>query len=227
MSTAPRIERQPWHDRLYLPSYRYVDVARLVQTTPQTVARWRRAYSLLDRRAAQTSYAKPLSYFELITIAFIAAFRRTGVELDNLRQVHESLRGIFNDDYPFTLLDFKTRAPLVLAHLPDGHLFEYGIVSWQGRRDWNGAILAQFEQFDYDEGRVLRWYPRGRDSAIVVDARIAFGSPIIKGAGILTYILKQRYVAGETLEETADDFGISIDQLREALLFEGAQKSEL
>jgi len=122
MSTAPHIERHPWHDRLYLPSYRYVDVARLVQTTPQTVARWRRAYGLLGRRAAQTSYAKPLSYLELITIAFIAAFRRTGVELDDLRQVHEILRGVFNDEYPFALLDFKTRAPLVLANLPEGGL---------------------------------------------------------------------------------------------------------
>jgi len=72
------------------------DVARLVQTTPRTVARWRRAYGLPGRRAAQTSYAKPLSYLELITIAFIAAFRRTGVELDDLRQVHEILRGVFN-----------------------------------------------------------------------------------------------------------------------------------
>lgn len=223
----PRTEREPWRERLYLSSYRYIDVAQLVQVTPRTVARWRRTYGLLGQRAAQDSYSEPLSYLELITIAFIAAFRRVGVELDDLRQVHDSLRNLFDDEYPFTLEDFKTRAPHALAHLPVDQLSRYGIILRQEHHRWSEPILDQFERFDYERGLALRWYPRGRNHPIIVNALVAFGSPTVEGTGVPTYILKQRYVAGETLEETADDFGMSVTQLREALLFEGVHLGDL
>jgi len=161
-----------------------------------------------------------LSFAELITIAFIAAFRRHGAALDDVHQMHDYLRSALTDEYPFMLLAFKTRAPLMLGHQGTENLSDLGVVARHGHYGWAEPILAEFEQFDYDHDLALRWYPRGRHSAIVIDARIAFGGPTINGAGILTYILKQRYVAGETAAEITEDFGISISQLEEALRFE-------
>ncbi len=223
----PRIEREAWSERLYLSSYRYIDVAQLVQVTPRTVARWRRTYGLLGRRAAQDSYSEPLSHLELITIAFIAAFRGVGVDLDDLRQVHDSLRNLFDNEYPFALEDFKTHAPQALAHLPSDQLSRYGITLRQKQYRWSEPILDRFALFDYEQGLALRWRPRGLDSPIVVNALVAFGSPTVEGTGVPTYILKQRYVAGETLEEIAEDFSLSVTQLQEALSFEGVDRDDL
>ena len=230
MSVAQHIEHEPWVERLYLPSYLQKDAARYVGITRGTLARWRALFELPRQGSANKTYPAVLSFAELITIAFIAAFRRHGVALDDAHRMHDDLRGALKDEYPFTLLAFKTRAPLVLAdqgtdNLSD--LADLGVVVRHNHYGWAGPILDEFAQFDYDLGLALRWYPRGRRSAIVVDARIAFGGPTIKGAGILTYILKQRYLAGETLEETAEDFGISISQLEEALRFESIYKRDL
>ncbi len=220
MSVAPHIEHEPWIERLYLPSYLQTDVARYVGVTRRTLARWRALFELPHQGSVHGTNPAVPSFAELITVAFIAAFRRHGVALDDVHRMHDDLRGALTDEYPFTLLAFKTRAPLVLDQLGIDNLSDLGVVVRHGHYGWTEPILAEFEQFDYDHGLALRWYPRGRDSSIVVDASIAFGGPTINGAGILTYILKQRYVAGETLEETAEDFGISIGQLKEALRFE-------
>ncbi len=220
MSVAQHIEHEPWIERLYLPSYLQTDVARYVGVTRRTLARWRELFELPRQGPAHGTHPAVLSFAELITIAFIVAFRCHGVALDDVHRMHDDLRSALTDEYPFTLLAFKTRAPLVLDHQGTDNLSGLGVVVRHGHYGWAEPILAEFEQFDYDHDLALRWYPRGRDSSIVVDARIAFGGPTINGAGILTYILKQRYVAGETLEETADDFGISISQLEEALRFE-------
>ena len=220
MSVAPHIEHEPWVERLYLPSYLQTDVARYVGVTRRTLARWRELFKLPDHGPVHGTNPAVPSFAELITIAFIAAFRRHGVALDDVHRMHDTLRSALSDEYPFTLLAFKTRAPLVLDQLGIDNISDLGVVARHGHYGWAESILAEFARFDYDHGLALRWYPRGRDSSIVIDARIAFGGPTINGAGILTYILKQRYVAGETLEETAEDFGISVDQLQEALRFE-------
>ena len=220
MSVAHRVEPEPWIERLYLPSHLQAHVARYVGVPRQTVARWRHLFGLSHERAPRRARPTPLSFVELITVAFIAALRHNGVDLNDAHRKHDSLRDALEDDYPFTLLSFKTRAPLLLGRSGVGNISRLGIVAQQGRYAWVAPILAEFERFDYDHDLALRWYPRGRDSAIVIDARIAFGGPTIDGADILTYILKQRYLAGETLEETAEDFGISVGQLEEALRFE-------
>ncbi len=223
MSVAQHIEYEPWVERLYLPSYLQTDAARYVGVTRRTLARWRELFELPCHGPAHSTNPAVPSFAELITIAFIAAFRRHGVALDDVHRMHDDLRSALEDEYPFTLLAFKTRAPLVLDHQGTDNLSDLGVVVRHGHYGWTEPILAEFAQFDYDHGLALRWYPRGRDSSIVVDARIAFGGPTINGAGILTYILKQRYVAGETEEEIAEDFGISISQLDEALRFESVQ----
>lgn len=220
MSVAHRVESEPWIERLYLPSYLQTDVARYVGVPRHTVARWRNLFGLSHGRASRQARPTPLSFADLITIAFIAALRRNGIDLDDARWIHDNLRGALEDDYPFMLLAFKTRAPLLLGQSGVGGAARLGIVAQQGHYAWAAPILAEFERFDYEHDLALRWYPRGRDSAIVIDARIAFGGPTIDGAGILTYILKQRFLAGEAPEETAEDFGISLGQLEEALRFE-------
>ena len=82
------------------------------------------------------------------------------------------------------------------------------------------AVADRISQFDYEDGLALRWHPRGRDSVILVDPRIAFGAPVISGTGVPTWVVKDRVQAGEDLVEIEDDFGLSPDQLKQALAFE-------
>jgi uncharacterized protein (DUF433 family) len=57
---------------------------------------------------------------------------------------------------------------------------------------------------------------------VVVDPQRAFGTPIINGSGIPTYIIGERHAAGEAIEELADDYGLTLRQIADALAFEQA-----
>ena len=55
---------------------------------------------------------------------------------------------------------------------------------------------------------------------VVIDPRIAFGNPIVDGTGISTAVLAQRYKAGDSIDELADDFGLSRDAVEQAIRYE-------
>jgi uncharacterized protein (DUF433 family) len=55
----------------------------------------------------------------------------------------------------------------------------------------------------------------------VIDPRISFGCQILAGSGIPTAIVAERYKAGESIDELAEDYG------RERLDIEEAIRCEL
>lgn len=71
----------------------------------------------------------------------------------------------------------------------------------------------------------LKWHVAGLDKPIIIDPRVSFGSPNVKG--VPTWILKGRWEAGESVGEIAEDFDLSKDYVTEALAFEGIQENEL
>ncbi len=219
-----------WQRRLYLPAYRYADAAHLVQTTPQTVSRWcrgREAPRHHLRQVSATSAPRLLSYLELVEVAFVTDFRRLGLRLNSVRRAHAYLRKTFEAEYPFARLEIKTHGASALAQYVEhansealGRMIAHGPGA---QLVWPDAIGQRFEQFDYERGLAVRWHPRGRAVPILVDPRIAFGAPIVEETGIATWIVRERYEAGEAIPEIEDDFGVNRDQVVAALVFEGIE----
>ncbi len=219
---------EAWERRLYLPAYRYAEAARLVQTTPQTISRWYHGYEAPGHRMRPVlpiQQAGLLSYMQVVEVAFVADFRRLGVSLDSLRRAHEYLRKTFQVEYPFAQLDVKTDGVSVLAEYVayEGGRTLRGLLAADrgGQLVWPEAIQQRFDQFDYEHRLAVRWHPRGRENPILVDPRIAFGAPIIEQAGIATWIIRERYEAGEEIPEIEEDFGVTREQVAAALAFEG------
>ena len=80
-------------------------------------------------------------------------------------------------------------------------------------------MADRFALFDYEYELAIRWHLAGRESPVVIDPRIAFGAPAIRG--IPTWILRGRWVAGESLEDIQEDFGLTQDEIVGGLGFEG------
>lgn len=57
-------------------------------------------------------------------------------------------------------------------------------------------------------------------TAVVIDPRIAFGNPVVDGTGVSTAILAQRYKAGDSIDELAEDFGLTRHAIEEAIRYE-------
>ncbi|MBN1607746.1 MAG: DUF433 domain-containing protein [Polyangiaceae bacterium] len=52
---------------------------------------------------------------------------------------------------------------------------------------------------------------------IVIDPELGFGRPVLTGTGIPVSIIHERFKAGDSASNLADDSGVGVDAIEEAL----------
>jgi uncharacterized protein (DUF433 family) len=57
---------------------------------------------------------------------------------------------------------------------------------------------------------------------IAIDPGISFGRPVVARLGISTAVLAERMDAGESLEALAEDYGLSLGEVEQAVMYERA-----
>ena len=192
----------------------------MIGITPQTVAAWHR---LEQHLLSQRDDKAALTYLQLIEVAVVAAFRRMGVPMKNIRATREYAANNLKCEFPFATFRFKENSKRLfldshdLEDVAPGHVVS---TDQGGQIEWE-TIIGRLREFDYEDehGLALRWHVAGRSSPILIDPRIAFGTPAIKGTP--TWIIKGRWDAGESDSDIAEDFRIDSSDVKEALKFEG------
>jgi uncharacterized protein (DUF433 family) len=182
------------------------------------VIAWHKIESALlrerDKRAA-------LSYLQLIEVAVVAAFRRAGVSMKRIRAARGYAGRALKSEYPFAEYRFKENGKHLFLDsgqikLKDNTVLqadENGQLAWE-------SVIGRLREFEYeDPGIVLKWHVAGPSSSIIIDPRISFGAPAVRGTP--TWVIRGRYNAGESDGDIAEDFGIKKEEVREALRFEG------
>ena len=90
------------------------------------------------------------------------------------------------------------------------------VASQWGQRAWEELL----PEFDYEnDDLATRWFVRGKNHPVLIDPRISFGAPTVRG--VPTWAIKGRREAGETIDEIVDEFGLAPDEVHAALAFEG------
>jgi uncharacterized protein (DUF433 family) len=168
-----------------------------------------------------------VTWGELVEARYLRAYRKDfGVKLGSLRAFIDLLRESVGVPYP-------------LAHArpwvgPDRRLLI------QAQRDAeldpelspcyepsSGQVLltppAQsfLERVEFDRegtGVVVRLHPAGKESPVIIDPEVRFGSPSV--AGIPTDTLDEMVRAGDSIESVAIGYGLSLDDVVAALDFE-------
>ena len=215
----------PWKRRLTLPAYQVREAARYARISTQTILNWQKRGINSGAALSVRDTGKPLSYMQLVELAFVSALRDLGVKLEDIRNARDYMAQKFNAEFPFAQLKFKTDGQDILMELPK---FERGSlkdklikVNQGGQTTWTDVIGNKFDEFDYAKGIAVRWNLAGANSPIHIDPRVSFGAPTVKG--IATWAIKGRWEAGESIEDIADDFSIGINHVIEALRFEGIE----
>ncbi len=212
-----------WYRRLYLPAYRVTDAARYVGAPRQTVASWHYSERGAGPVLAGRERGRPLSYFELVELAFVASFRQSGVPLQRIRRAHDYLAQRFQFEYPFAMVKLETDGTHVLMDLqevePETGVDQLIVTDAHGQLAWKSIVGERFQQFDYENDLAVRWHPAGPASSVVIDPRVSFGAPTVRG--IPTWVVRGRHRAGETPEDITADFGLTTDEVAQALSFEG------
>ena len=163
-----------------------------------------------------------LSFTNLVEAHVLAAIRKHGVRLPNIRSAIGYLQKHYGIDHPLADARFKTDGlNLFIEHL--GQLVN---VSMQGQLAMREVMEAHLQRVEHDqEGLAARLFPFTRFGAtevdqprtVMIDPRIAFGRPVLAGTGIPTAVLADRYKAGDSMKELADDYDCDRELIEEAI----------
>lgn len=231
MPPASPVTREPWRARLTIPNYQVQEAARYARVSPQTVRYWHKLDGNTQGVLSFRESGDSLSYMELIEVAVVSTLRKIGLTLRRIKDAREYISNRLKCEYPFATYRFKTDGRHVLLDYQQvekkkgkGMLLD---ASQGGQLVWEEIVGGLLKEFEYERalGLALRWHVAGLDRQIIIDPRVSFGSPSVKG--VPTWIIKGRWDAGEPVKEISEDFSLSEANIAEALTFEGVQGNEL
>ena len=143
------------------------------------------------------------------------------MKLADIRTARAYFAGAFQMKHPFATLRLKTDG-VDLASEAGANLL---IGNRNGQLAWKAIIGDRFKEFEYDDsGLATRWHLAGTESPVLIDPRVGFGAPQVRG--IPTWLLKDRWSAGEPIDEIKDDLGLDEGMIISALTFEGIDTSK-
>jgi len=197
------------------------DAARYLGVPNQTFHRWARGYEagqpLLHVLEAR-SRAATVTFVALAEAYVLQALREAGVRLRRIRPALERLQAEFGREYVLIAPELATDGIDVLwdfARTEDGAgLIEGGTGQFVMReivRDYLSYIRWGADR--YPEEITLR---HCEPSKVIVDARHLFGQPRFAGTRVRVADVAAMLRAGEVPEVVADEFGISIEDVRTA-----------
>ena len=211
-----------WQRRLYIPCYKAGEAARYARTPVQTVGRW---HSRVNRPVLSDREPRSdLNYLQLIEFSVVAAMRDAGIKLAEVAATREFFQKQHQVEYPFAELRFKTDGKELICDLDqiigDGGRDKLIHPGKSGQLSWNEIIGRRLKEFEFDDGGlVTKWYVNGLRSSIVLDPRVSFGAPHVNGAAV--WAIADRYRAGESVPDIANDLDVTEAGVIEALKFEG------
>lgn len=218
---APR-KPNKWSDVRDAPAYTLAEAALYLRLPPATVRAWFRGQKgfqpvleMADPRSGG------LSFTNLVEAHVLAAIRRRhGVSLRKVRSAIEFVQEKLGVDRPLAKQEFATNGIDLFVE----HLHELLNASQGGQRVLQ-AFHDRLQRIERDEsGLPIKLYPLVRSSdadeqprSVVIDPRVSFGRPVIAGTGIPTAVLAERFLAGESAEDLADDYGTTEEAIEDAL----------
>ena len=165
---------------------------------------------------------KPLlSFVNLVESHVLEAIRqRHGIKFWRVRGAVEYIERHLDSRHPLVEQRFVTDgADLFVEQF--GRLVN---ISREGQLAIKELIQTYIRRIERDSaGFPIRLYPFTRErkpdepKTIVIDPYISFGRPVLAGTGIATMIIAQRYKAGESIEELAEDYGRPTSDIQEAI----------
>ncbi len=214
------LEKAPPEER---PLYTLKEAARYLGLSEATLRSWVRGRSYSTREGPR--YSPPLirppgellSFNNLVEANVLAALRRVhGISMARVRRALEHAQKL-GYERPL-LLDLK--AGLGEVFLEEGA--NLLALSRGGQLALRQILEEHLSRVERDpQGLPLRFYPRGREHWVVLDPRVAFGKPVVRG--VRTQVIAARFEAGESYESIAEDYGLSPQEVQEAILFENLE----
>lgn len=213
-----------------IPSYSAVDASRYLNIPCSTIRSWTVGYNykVTDGNKKfepiiDIEKKKPLTltFINLIEIHVLRAIRQHHkIDLAKVRTALDFINEKINIPHPLAHNEFYTDGV-------DLFIDCYGSLinaSQEGQRTLKVALQAHLERIEPDDqGLAIKLFPFTRNQEennprlIVIDSRVAFGRMVITGTGIPIDIIAERFFAGDSQEQLAQDYECEIAKIEEAI----------
>jgi uncharacterized protein (DUF433 family) len=223
-------------DPRLLPAYPLADAWRYLQIPQATLKSWvaGRHYPTSGGSKffrplilpASSDRQITLSFLNLIEAHVLDAIRRThGIALPKVRNAIDYVKRELHSEHPLAEKDFEMDGI-------DLFIRQYGKLinaSKDGQIAIKEIVEAYLARIERDSsGLAARLYPFTRNRAastavrnepriVLIDPQISYGRPVLVGTGIPTAALAERYKAGDSIKNLADDYSLSTDAIEEAI----------
>jgi len=202
--------------------YLQADAALLTGLPRTTVRRWIQ----LERGEADISAVadQPLvSFLDLISLRAVAAFRKLGLKMNQVRSGAQYMRDQLDIEYPLALEALKTDG-VDMYFVQGAHLLAV---------DAGGQVVAQeivsrylrdvvYESLAGNHRLATSWEPEG----VSIDPRFQRGAPCVGGSRVQVALLHGYVNAGDSPERLADLFELDREDVRRALhWYEGLKRA--
>lgn len=213
-------------ERRELPAYTIAEAAHYLSVPQATVRYWSNGRgNCLPLINIPESKPSLLSFFNLVELHVLAAIRRKHtVPMPKVRAAIKYLSRHIQ-----TTGDKKH--PLISKVLEtdglDLFIRRYGElvnISRDGQIVMRDVLCAALHRIERDkQGIPIKLYPYTRSeidqapTMIVIDPALAAGRPVIVGTGLATEVIAERYKAGDSIEELAQDYERTEEEIEEAV----------
>ncbi len=205
-----------------MAAYPIVEAAHYLGLNASTLGSWFREGALL----LPDGDAEQLSFWNLVEAFVLKGLReshrmspqRIRVSVEELRRQYPALT------HPLAQPDLAVLNRDLYADR-DGLLID---ASRGGQLGLRGVLELYMARVDREAGGVIRLYPFTRPSLadaprlVAIDPTVSFGRPVIAGTSIPTAVLHERWKAGDSITDLAEDYDRPVAEIEEALRYEAA-----
>ena len=217
------------HDLREMPAYNIGEAAGYLRLPVSTLRAWLLGQRYRDGKVSRffrpvieiaNADQRQMSFINLVEAFVLSGIRRDHmIPLPKVRKAVEYLRRAFKTRRPLAEEQFETDGV-------DLFVEKFGALigaTQEGQIQMGEVIRDRLRRVLRDPKGVpqkIVLFPARRPAEkgdIVIDPRLSFGRPVIDGYGLRTAVLAERFFAGETVEELANDYGIPSEAIQNAL----------
>jgi uncharacterized protein (DUF433 family) len=204
--------------RLLEARYDVTSAAHHLRMPRSTLAAWTRGQGKF-KRVLDVPRSGYLSFVNL-TEAFVlfAMRRRYKITLPRVREAISYVEKQVGVEHPLAFQAFRTDYVDLFIETAMGNLN----VSRGGQTRMN-SVLHDLDRIEWRGERPIAIFPiapyreDNQTRPIRISPLVAFGKPVLTGTRIPTLVVFNRFSGGESVQDLADDFGVSADAVEEAV----------
>jgi uncharacterized protein (DUF433 family) len=221
-------ERFDWKSVSGIGLYTIPMVARLLGEKPRIVRSWLEGYPNSEATPIIVRQLPPIGgkavygFLDLVEAKFVKHFCDLGLSPQSIRRVAVKLRAKHHEDHPFaTNRRFRTDGKKIFLEVVETDE-ERRVLDIITDNFVMGPVIDKslFDTILYADDLAFRWRPFTWAPRVILDPKVAFGRPVVEGAWVTTEAIYRSYVAEPIESDTADEFGIDLDAVKQAIALE-------